>query len=80
MRGPWVDERDVLAGLCHVGPGIAANGAHAHDRDLVPHGFLPAVVAGSVASLARNAREVSGNPGLAKAFDQVFAVLGAQLT
>ena len=38
MLGPGIDERDVLAGLHHMGAGIAADGACSDDRDLPAHG------------------------------------------
>ena len=41
MRGPRIDERHVLAGVRHVCSGIAADGAHAHECDLVAHVSLP---------------------------------------
>src|SRR6476620_9727793 len=45
---------------------------------LFPMAFLPAVVAGSVASWTRKARDALCQPGLAEAVDHAFAVLGAQ--
>ena len=42
MLGPWVDERDVLAGLHHMGAGVAADRTRSDDRYLPPHAFLPA--------------------------------------
>ena len=42
MLGPWIDERDVLARLHHVGAGISADGARSDNRYLPTHAFLPA--------------------------------------
>ena len=42
MLGPGIDEGHVLAGLHHVGAGIAADRARADDGDLPAHGFSPA--------------------------------------
>jgi hypothetical protein len=39
MFGPGIDERDVLARLHHMGAGIPADGACAHDRYFLAHGF-----------------------------------------
>ena len=42
VRGPRIDERYVLAGLYHMGAGIAAHRTRSDNGYLPPHTFLPA--------------------------------------
>ena len=45
MLGPRIDEGHVLAGLHHMGAGIAADRARSDNGNLPAHAFLPAFLA-----------------------------------
>src|SRR5882757_5888018 len=45
VLGPWIDERDVLARLHHMGAGIPADGSRSDNSYLPTHAFLPAFLA-----------------------------------
>ena len=42
VLGPGIDERHVLAGLHHMGAGIAADRTRSDDGNLLAHAVLPA--------------------------------------
>ena len=77
MLGPGVDERDVLARLHHMGPGITADRARANDGYLPTHAFLPGFLvpepSASAGLIANGAARSAGCGPLKRHFTQRIA-------